>query len=115
MKRFAKRRSIAISADGFICGAADNVSPFPQSGPIVEDCLERMSTYSCARMGRRTYESGWAYGLPSGAIYLCGGSDFADWLLSHGRIDLLRLKRAPIFYGSGVWLFGLHSRPTPAC
>lgn len=61
MKRFAKRRSIGVSADDFICGAADNVSPFPQSGPIVEDCLERILTYSCARMGRRTYEFGWAH------------------------------------------------------
>ena len=52
---------VAISADGFICGVSDDVSLFPQSGPIVEDCLKRMSTYSCALMGRRTYEFGWAH------------------------------------------------------
>jgi dihydrofolate reductase len=149
---------VAVSADGFICGASDDVSLFPHSGPVVDDYLERMATYSCALMGRRTYEFGYGHGLPPGAnpypamqslvfsetivlpensevetverapldridalkrtcpgpIYLCGGGDFAGWLLSHNRIDLLRLKRAPIFYGSGVRLFGPHVRPISA-
>ncbi len=146
---------VAVSADGFICGASDDVSLFPHSGPVVDDYLERMATYSHALMGRRTYEFGYAHGLPPGAnpyptmtshifsktlhlpedadvevvrdaqpqrideikttspgpIYLCGGGDFAGWLLSEGRIDLLRLKRAPVFYGSGVRLFGSHIAP----
>ncbi|MCE7998310.1 MAG: deaminase [Rhodobiaceae bacterium] len=151
---------VAVSADGFICGASDDVSRFPHSGPVVEDYLERMSTYSCALMGRRTYEFGYTHGLPPGAnpypglqslvfsasialpkdaevgveivtqasleridelkqtssgpIYLCGGGNFAGWLLSHERIDMLRLKRAPIFYGSGVSLFGSHEGPISA-
>ncbi len=149
---------VAVSADGFICGASDDVSLFPHSGPVADDYLERMATYSCALMGRRTYEFGYAHGLPPGAnpypamqslvfsesivlpensevetvgrapldridelrrtspglIYLCGGGDFAGWLLSHGRIDLLRLKRAPVFYGSGVRLFGHHPQPISA-
>jgi dihydrofolate reductase len=141
---------VAVSADGFICGASDDVSLFPHSGPVVDDYLDRMATYSCALMGRRTYEFAYAHGLPPGAnpyptmhslvfstsillpdvcdievvrttalekvdqlratspgpIYLCGGGHFAGWLLSERRIDTLRLKRAPVFYGSGISLFG---------
>ena len=149
---------VAVSADGFICGASSDVSLFPHSGPVVDDYLERMATYAHALMGRRTYEFGYAHGLPPGAnpyptmqslvfsenmvlpegsevevvgqaplaridelrqtspdpIYLCGGGDFAGWLLSHNRIDQLRLKRAPIFYGSGIRLFGSHPQPVSA-
>jgi len=149
---------VAVSADGFICGASGDVSLFPHSGMIVQDYLQRMTTYSCALMGRRTYEFGYAHGLPPGAnpypaqrtlvfstsislpdaaevdivrtdaltaidqlratspgpLYLCGGGDFAGWLLSEGRVDTLRLKRAPVFYGSGIRLFGTHTLPVPA-
>ena len=42
----------------------------------------------------------------SGAIYLCGGGEFAGALLSSDLIDVLRLKRAPVVLGSGVRLFG---------
>lgn len=41
-----------------------------------------------------------------GPIYLCGGGAFAGSLLKHGLIDRLRVKRAPIFLGDGVRLFG---------
>ncbi len=41
-----------------------------------------------------------------GPIYLCGGGAFAGSLLRQGLIDRLRLKRAPIFLGDGVRLFG---------
>jgi len=41
-----------------------------------------------------------------GPIYLCGGGAFAGSLLKQGLIDRLRLKRAPIFLGDGVRLFG---------
>ncbi|MGP1282734.1 MAG: dihydrofolate reductase family protein [Parasphingopyxis sp.] len=47
-----------------------------------------------------------------GPIYLCGGGAFAGWALSAGLIDVLRLKRAPIFLGSGTRLFGDHA---PGC
>ena len=42
----------------------------------------------------------------TGPIYLCGGGQFAGWLLSQRMIDRLRLKRAPIFLGGGTRLFG---------
>ncbi|MEM9551067.1 MAG: dihydrofolate reductase family protein [Pseudomonadota bacterium] len=47
----------------------------------------------------------------SGPVYLCGGGQFAGALLAQGRIDILRLKRAPILLGSGVPLFGACSLP----
>ncbi|NNC36984.1 MAG: dihydrofolate reductase [Acidimicrobiales bacterium] len=38
-------------------------------------------------------------------IYLCGGSVFAGWLLSLGKIDTLKLKLNPVLFGSGLPLF----------
>jgi len=39
-------------------------------------------------------------------IYLCGGGQFAGWLLDHGLIDQLKLKLNPITLGGGTPLFG---------
>lgn len=39
-------------------------------------------------------------------IYLCGGGEFAGWLLENGLIDQLKLKLNPIVLGSGTKLFG---------
>ncbi|QCX39070.1 dihydrofolate reductase [Aureibaculum algae] len=39
-------------------------------------------------------------------IYLCGGGNFAGWLLDHGMIDQLKIKLNPIVLGEGVRLFG---------
>lgn len=39
-------------------------------------------------------------------IYLCGGGQFAGWLLENGQIDQLKLKLNPIVLGSGTKLFG---------
>lgn len=41
-------------------------------------------------------------GMP---IYLCGGGQFAGWVLQQGLIDRLILKSAPITLGEGVPLF----------
>ncbi|MEO1240808.1 MAG: dihydrofolate reductase family protein [Pseudomonadota bacterium] len=49
-----------------------------------------------------------------GPIYLCGGGQFAGSLLSFGLIDRLRLKRAPVFLGDGVRLFGDQSQARDA-
>ncbi len=43
-----------------------------------------------------------------GPVYLCGGGELAGWLIAHNAIDLLRLKRAPVFLGEGTRLFGNH-------
>ena len=39
-------------------------------------------------------------------IYLCGGGEFAGWLLDNDLIDVLKLKLNPIITGEGTRLFG---------
>lgn len=39
-------------------------------------------------------------------IYLCGGGQFAGWLLENNLIDQLKLKLNPIILGRGTKLFG---------
>ena len=39
-------------------------------------------------------------------VYLCGGGQFAGWLLENGLIDELKLKLNPIILGEGVRIFG---------
>jgi len=39
-------------------------------------------------------------------IYLCGGGEFAGWLLENRLIDQLKLKLNPIVLGRGTKLFG---------
>lgn len=39
-------------------------------------------------------------------IYLCGGGQFAGWLLDHQLIDILKIKLNPILLGEGIPLFG---------
>lgn len=41
-------------------------------------------------------------------IYLCGGGQFAGWLLENEKIDILKLKLNPLILGEGVKLF-VHS------
>lgn len=43
---------------------------------------------------------------PGSEIYLCGGGQFAGWLLEHKKIDRLIVKLNPVVLGSGVRLFG---------
>lgn len=44
--------------------------------------------------------------LPGSDIYLCGGGQFAGWLLDNQKIDILKLKLNPLILGEGVSLFG---------
>jgi dihydrofolate reductase len=39
-------------------------------------------------------------------IYLCGGGEFAGWLLENEQIDILRFKLNPLILGEGIKLFG---------
>ena len=38
-------------------------------------------------------------------IYLCGGGQFAKWLLEHELIDEIKLKLNPFVQGSGIKMF----------
>lgn len=39
-------------------------------------------------------------------VYLCGGGEFAGWLLDNDLIDRMKLKLNPIILGAGIRLFG---------
>ena len=39
-------------------------------------------------------------------VYLCGGGDFAGWMLENDLIDQLKIKLNPIVLGGGTKLFG---------
>lgn len=39
-------------------------------------------------------------------VYLCGGGEFAGWLLDNKLIDVLKLKINPIILGGGIKIFG---------
>lgn len=39
-------------------------------------------------------------------VYLCGGGEFAGWLLDNELIDVLKLKANPLILGQGVKIFG---------
>lgn len=39
-------------------------------------------------------------------IYLCGGGQFAGWLLDNQKIDILKLKLNPLILGEGIRMFG---------
>lgn len=43
-------------------------------------------------------------------IYLCGGGEFAGWLLDEGMIDEVILKINPVILGEGIGLFGSSKR-----
>ena len=43
---------------------------------------------------------------PGSDIYLCGGGQFAGWLLDNKKIDTLKLKLNPLILGQGVRIFG---------
>lgn len=38
-------------------------------------------------------------------IYLCGGGQFAEWLLQHEMIDEIKLKLNPFIQGNGIKMF----------
>ncbi|WP_298481284.1 dihydrofolate reductase family protein [uncultured Maribacter sp.] len=141
---------VAISLDGYIAGANDDISKFVPTGKGVEKYLSDLLDFETVIMGRRTYEFGYKFGLVPGQpayphmehhifsetlkienlaenvriekksiqrikeikeksktdIYLCGGGQFAGWLLDHGLIDQLKLKLNPIILGNGIPLFG---------
>jgi len=45
-------------------------------------------------------------------IYLCGGGEFAGWLLENELIDILKVKLNPLILGEGVKMFDGISKQT---
>lgn len=43
-------------------------------------------------------------------IYLCGGGEFAGWLLDNEMVDFLKIKLNPLILGDGTKLFGKSKR-----
>ncbi len=44
-------------------------------------------------------------------IYLCGGGQFAEWLLENEMIDVLKIKLNPLILGDGIRVFGDSQKP----
>ncbi len=113
---------VAVSADGYIAGAFDDVTLFPQNGRVVEDFLTRLGTYGCVLMGRRTYELGYDSGLLAGEAPYVGKRNVlvsAGISLPNGHeVDLVRrnvgeavqllraTQKAPIYLNGGGALAG---------
>jgi dihydrofolate reductase len=57
---------VAASVDGFIAGPEDNIEGFQSEGEHVRDYFERLQRYDTVVMGRKTYESGYSFGLKPG-------------------------------------------------
>lgn len=140
---------VAISIDGFIAGADDDISGFVHQEELVQKYLSDLKGFDTVIMGRKTYELGYKFGLEAGQpayphmqhylfsqtlrfenasdkitvcdldinivknlkaeegtdIYLCGGAQFAGWLLKHQMIDVLKVKLNPLLLGKGIPLF----------
>jgi dihydrofolate reductase len=58
---------VAVTLDGYIAGPGDDISAFPADGDHVTAYRERLQGYTTVVMGRRTYESGYRFGLRPGA------------------------------------------------
>jgi dihydrofolate reductase len=43
-------------------------------------------------------------------IYLCGGGQFAGWLLENQMIDILKIKLNPLILNEGIRLFGVSKK-----
>lgn len=43
-------------------------------------------------------------------IYLCGGGQFAGWLLENEMVDFLKIKLNPLILGDGIRLFGISQK-----
>ncbi|MGP1354784.1 MAG: dihydrofolate reductase family protein [Parasphingopyxis sp.] len=99
---------------GYDFGLAPGDNPYPHMRTLVFSqslSLPEDSDVEIVRHDARDHVAA-LKSSSDGPIYLCGGGEFAGWALSEGLVDLLRLKRAPIFLGSGTRLFGDHA---PGC
>lgn len=57
---------VAVSLDGFIAGANDDISGFLMQGDHVDAYFERLRGYTSGVVGKATYEIGYTWGLKPG-------------------------------------------------
>ncbi|MFY1709835.1 dihydrofolate reductase family protein [Tritonibacter scottomollicae] len=98
---------------GYDFGLEPGQNPYPHMRTVVfSDTLELPEQAEISVLRSPTPEAILSLARnASGPVYLCGGGDFAGWMLDHGLIDRLILKRAPCVLGSGTPLFGACARP----
>lgn len=107
---------IASSIDGYISGLEDNVKGFVWEGSGVEKYLSDLANYDTVIMGRKTYESGYLYGLQPGepAYRHMNNFIFSNNLSFENqhdrvhvrRIDLEEIKKIRQGEGSDIYLCG---------
>lgn len=98
---------------GYGFGLKPGENPYPNMKTIVfSDTLELPDQAEISVLRRPTPEEILTLARNAGGpVYLCGGGNFAGWMLEHGLINRLILKRAPCVLGSGTSLFGAHALP----
>ena len=98
---------------GYRFGLAPGANPYPHAASYIYSTTLRLP----GDAGVAVVSSDWETqirALKAGAtrdIYLCGGGEFAGWMLGLKLIDRLRLKRAPVVLGDGVPVFGASALP----
>ena len=94
---------VACSLDGFIAGENENVSQFIYEGNGVEKYQNDLKEFDTVVVLEEIEKIQKKEGSD---IYLCGGGQFAGWLLQNEKIDILKIKLNPILCGTGILLFG---------
>jgi dihydrofolate reductase len=98
---------------GYGFGLKPGQNPYPHMRTVVfSDALEVPEQVEISVRGRPTPDEIRELARNAGGpVYLCGGGDFAGWMLEQGLINRLVLKRAPCVLGNGTTLFGACTGP----
>lgn len=98
---------------GYRFGLEPGQNPYPHMKTFVfSDALEVPQGSEVSVCNRPTPDDIRALARNAdGAVYLCGGGDFAGWMLEQELINRIILKRAPCVLGIGTTLFGACTRP----
>jgi dihydrofolate reductase len=98
---------------GYGFGLKPGQNPYPHMRTVVfSDTLEEPEQAEISVRGRPSPEEIRKLARNSaGPVYLCGGGEFAGWMLEQGLLNRLIVKRAPCVLGRGTTLFGACHRP----
>jgi len=103
--------SVIMGRKTYEFGYAFGLQPGHRAYPHMENWIFSKSLDISSRHGVNVVKEKWLETLgqiqkrEGSDIYLCGGSVFAGWLLSEGKIDHLKLKLNPVVFGEGLPLF----------